>query len=183
MRYINTETGAWPLSIQDVRAALPNTLYKVPPEPYKQIFEAPIPRYNQVTEFVLESTPVLTHKGTYEQVWQIVRKFAPDSAEETAAIAEASALAQKQIIKQFDEALTAHLDKAAQSKRYDNRITCALRAGYMGPFQAEGQAFASWMDACNYQAYQVMSEVLSGTRNMPTVQEFIDSLPEMVWPA
>jgi hypothetical protein len=85
-------------------------------------------------------------------------------------------------MRKFDAALTTHLDSTAQARRYDNRITCAVRAGYPGPFQAEGQAFASWMDACNWQAYQVLAGVQSGSLTLPTVDEFIADLPEMVWP-
>lgn len=84
----------------------------------------------------------------------------------------------------FDAALTAHLDTTAQSRRYDNRITCAVRAGYSGPFQAEGQAFAAWMDACNAFAYTLLAEVQAGTRPLPdSTQALIDLLPPMVWPA
>lgn len=84
----------------------------------------------------------------------------------------------------FDNALTQHLDKTAQAKRYDNRISCALRAGYPGPFQAEGQAFAAWMDACNAQAYTLLAEVQSGVRPLPeSTNALIDALPPMVWPA
>lgn len=87
-------------------------------------------------------------------------------------------------IADFDAALTAHLDATAQARQYDNRITCALRAGYPGPFQAEGKAFAVWMDACNYTAYTLMQEVQAGTRPMPTTtQALIDALPPMVWPS
>lgn len=83
----------------------------------------------------------------------------------------------------FDAALTAHLDSTAQTKRYDNRITCALRAGYPGPFQAEGAAFALWMDQCNALAYTLLAEVQAGTRPLPdTTQVLIDLLPPMVWP-
>lgn len=83
----------------------------------------------------------------------------------------------------FDAALTAHLDSTAQTKRYDNRITCALRAGYPGPFQAEGAAFALWMDQCNALAYTLLAEVQAGTRPLPsTTQALIDLLPAMVWP-
>lgn len=85
-------------------------------------------------------------------------------------------------VEDYDKALTAHLDSTAQQRKYDNRITCALRAGYPGPFQAEGQAFATWMDSCNWQAYQVLSGVESGTLSMPTIEEFISDLPAMVWP-
>ena len=84
----------------------------------------------------------------------------------------------------FDAALTAHLDATAQARRYDNRITCAVRAGYPGPFQAEGAAFALWMDNCNVTAYTLLAEVQAGTRPLPsTTQALIDLLPPMVWPA
>lgn len=83
----------------------------------------------------------------------------------------------------FDAALVAHLDATARERRYDNRVTCALRAGYPGPFQAEGIAFASWMDQCNALAYQLLAEVVAGTRPMPdSPQALIDLMPAMVWP-
>ena len=86
-------------------------------------------------------------------------------------------------IAEFDAALVAHLDQVARERRYDNRITCAVRAGYPGPFQAEGQAFAEWMDGCNALAYQLLAEVMNGTRPMPdSPQALIDLLPAMVWP-
>ena len=83
----------------------------------------------------------------------------------------------------FEAALDRHLDATAQARRYDNRITCALRAGYPGPFQAEGQAFALWMDACNLAAYTLLAEVQAGTRPLPeNTQALIEALPPMVWP-
>ena len=83
----------------------------------------------------------------------------------------------------FGSALDAHLDTTAQQRRYDNRLTCALRAGYPGPFQAEGIAFAGWMDQCSALAYQLLAEVMQGTRPMPdSPQALIDLLPVMVWP-
>lgn len=82
----------------------------------------------------------------------------------------------------FTSALEANYDSMAQSKRYDNRLTCTLRAGYPGPFQAEGVAFAVWMDECNVYAYGVMEAVLGGARAMPTTEELISELPELVWP-
>lgn len=87
-------------------------------------------------------------------------------------------------IAEFESALDAHLDAKAQERRYENRISCALRAGYTGPFQAEGIAFASWMDDCNTLAYQLLAEVMGGQRPMPTdPQALIDLLPAMEWPA
>lgn len=81
-------------------------------------------------------------------------------------------------------AAVAHLDATARERRYDNRITCALRAGYPGPFQAEGIAFAAWMDQCNALAYQLLAEVVAGTRKMPEhPQELIALMSTMVWPS
>ena len=88
-----------------------------------------------------------------------------------------------QIVAEFDTALTDHLDSTAKQKRYDNRITCMVRAGFAGPFQAEGQAFATWCDNCNIMAYQMLAAVQAGTAPMPeSPQAFIATLPAMVWP-
>jgi hypothetical protein len=94
----------------------------------------------------------------------------------TAEQLEAEALAR------FISALESHYDTAAQSRRYDNRLTCALRAGYPGHFQAEGLAFAVWMDECNAYAYGQMALVQAGEREQPTPDELVAELPPMVWP-
>lgn len=84
----------------------------------------------------------------------------------------------------FDAALTAHLDATAQARKYDNRITCMVRAGFAGPYQAEAIAFAQWCDGCNAAAYQLMLDVQSGKKPMPSsVDAFLEALPVMVWPA
>lgn len=90
---------------------------------------------------------------------------------------------QARIFKRYEQALTDFLDREAQTKRYDNRITCAVRAGYVGPFQAEGQAFAVWMDTCNALGYQVFEEVKTGVRPLPSVADFLALMPAMTWPA
>ena len=79
-------------------------------------------------------------------------------------------------------ALEAHYDGVANQRRYDNRYTCALRAGYVSPFQAEGLAFAQWMDTCNAIAYTVMNECMAGQRELPTGDELVAEMPAMVWP-
>jgi hypothetical protein len=80
-------------------------------------------------------------------------------------------------------ALDAHFDATANQRRYRDRYTCSVRAGYVGPFQAEGVAFATWMDACNALGYQIMAEVKAGTRAIPTPAELVAAMPAMVWPA
>lgn len=105
------------------------------------------------------------------------------SDEERQAVADEWNAALQPTIADFDKALTAHLDKTAQARRYDNRITCMVRAGFAGPFQAEAVAFAQWADACNAQAYVLLAQLQAGAVALPkTTQEFIDMLPAMVWP-
>ena len=82
----------------------------------------------------------------------------------------------------YDAALTAHLDAEAQTRRYADRVSCSVRAGYAGPFQAEGIAFAQWMDRQNQIAYQMLEDFMTGLIPQPTVEEFIASLDVMVWP-
>ena len=82
----------------------------------------------------------------------------------------------------YVNALTNHLDSIAQSRNYDNRITCSVRAAYPGPYQAEGIAFGSWMDTVNQLGYQMVADYQAGLIPLPTVEEMIASLPAMVWP-
>ena len=79
-------------------------------------------------------------------------------------------------------AITNHLDSVAQTKYYDNRITCSVRAAYPGPYQAEGISFGTWMDTCNAAGYQILADYQAGLIPQPTIEELIAGLPEMVWP-
>jgi hypothetical protein len=87
-----------------------------------------------------------------------------------------------QRLQQCETALDNFLDATAKERRYNDRFTFALRAGYPGPWQAEGQAFAVWMDGVNAQAYQLLQDVQAGIVPMPTVAEFLATLPAFVWP-
>jgi hypothetical protein len=84
-------------------------------------------------------------------------------------------------VAEYTAALEAHYDKKAKERKYDNRYTCSIRAGYVGPFQAEGIAFAQWMDACNAACYTMLAAVAGGAP-MPTIEEVIAGLPELTWP-
>lgn len=178
MAYINTQTLQYPMSEQEIRNAYPNTSFAnpfVPPDDYQWVFPKPAPTYDALTQAVREIQPELIN-GKYQQVWEIV-----DLDAET--IAANQAAAQQALIAQYNAALDKHLDTTAQSKRYTDRFTCAIRAGFQGPYQAEGLAFGQWMDTCNQLAYQMLAEIEAGTRPMfASTDEFIAALPPMVWP-
>lgn len=185
MNYFNL-TNQTQHTESEIRSANPNTSFPqpfIPPTGYELVFPSPQPAHNPVAQSVREITPVLTSKGHYEQSWEVVELFT-DQVEKDAAIASSQVAAFQAAVIAFDTALTAHMDNTAKQRRYDNRITCAVRAGYSGPFQAEGAAFALWMDNCNALAYQMLAAVQAGTAPMPeSPQAFIDTLPVMVWPA
>lgn len=87
----------------------------------------------------------------------------------------------EQIIRMYTGALEDHYDQKAGEKGYDNRFTCALRAGYPGPFQQEGIRFAQWMDNCNYLGYQTLALVENGHIPLPSVEDFVESMPLFTW--
>jgi hypothetical protein len=85
--------------------------------------------------------------------------------------------------KEYDDALIDLFDRAAQTKQYDNRITCAMRASYTGPYQVEGAAFGKWMDDCYAKAYALQAAAARGEVAYPTAAELTASMPVMEWPA
>lgn len=89
----------------------------------------------------------------------------------------------QQTLLRFQAAHDAHLNSAARARRYDSIHTAALRAGYHGPYQAEGLAFAQWMDACNQTGYQILADVQSGTMAVPaSTDAYLAMLPELALP-
>ena len=80
------------------------------------------------------------------------------------------------------QTLNDHLNAVATQRRYDDRFTCSLRAGFPGPFQAEGLAFAAFMDECNMVGYSMMKRAKAGEIPVPTDAELIAAMPVMVWP-
>ncbi|MDQ1817301.1 hypothetical protein RBA41_28745 [Massilia sp. CCM 9210] len=83
---------------------------------------------------------------------------------------------------EYTAALEATYDAKAAERGYDSRLTCALRAGYAGPFQKEATVFAIWMDSCNAKAYSIMGQVLRGEIKYPTVVALLAMMPTMAWP-
>lgn len=89
--YIKTTDGSYPLSEQDVRNAHPNVSGPMPYQGYAWVFPVPQPSHNAVTQMVRETTPVLTSKGTWEQAWEVVKRYATQAEEDAAVAADRSA--------------------------------------------------------------------------------------------
>lgn len=134
------------------------------------LVDAEQPAFNPATHTVRHQAPV-RDGARYVRGWTVV-ELSPLQIQAN----------QDALIGTYTSAMDRLFDETAQQKNYDNRVTATLRAGYPGPFQAEGIAFGTWMDTCYAMGYQIMAEVLAGQRPMPTVDEFLALLPTMEWP-
>lgn len=121
---------------------------------------------------IVEPSAPVKKAGKWYMGWS-VREMTPAELEQRNA----------QTIAEYTAFLEGKFDAAAISKRYDNRLTCALRAAYPGPFQAEGAAFGSWMDECNAIAYALLLKVMAGEAEAPTTEQLWAMMPEIVWPS
>lgn len=145
------------------------------PEGIVYVHPTSTPAFDPLTQGVRITTPI-KEGSKWVTVWEVY-----ELDEDT--VAANLRVQNQELVDLYDQHLTRHLDQVARTKRYDSRITCALRAGYPGPFQAEGQAFALWMEECNQLAYQWWAEIEAGTRPMfSTPEEFIAQLPPFSWP-
>ena len=107
--------------------------------------------------------------GKPPEGWAVFEQVSPEPTEQ-------------EIQDALTRSLNTHLDSVAAQRRYDSRFTCALRAGFPGPFQAEGLAFAAFMDECNMVGYTMMKRARAGEIPIPTAAELIAAMPPMVWP-
>lgn len=173
-KYLDLLTFSYPRMEWDIKAENRNTIFPIPFEPtdrYVEVKSSPLPTYNPLTHKVVETFPRLAD-GNYYEVWVLQ------------ALAEGEvAMMIDTLRREYDQKLGAYMDRVAGQRSYESRITAAVRAGYPGPFQAEGIAFASWMDHCNAACYQIMADVISGKRPLMTFEALVAELPAMVWPA
>lgn len=128
------------------------------------------PTYNTMTErlvqdYILDEAVVVTR-------WQIVPLTAEEQADRVT-----------QIIQTLGQAVKVHLDTVVQIRDYDSITSACTYATSARPdYQADGQACVNWRDAVWPYVYQVQDDVQAGNRAIPTAEELIAELPELVWP-
>ena len=194
--YINSLTGAYLISEQQIRAANPNTSFGQPfvaPEPYKVVFPAPAPDYNPLTQYTVEDAPVLTVKGHWEQTWVVLPRFTEYTddqdvvhtvAEQEAAAIAADAAAKTQAFVVLVTTTTqARLDDFAKTRNYDGILSaCTYASSSVLKFKTEGQYCVDSRDATWATLYTIMGQVQAGQRPMPTPEEILSELPVLTWP-
>lgn len=118
----------------------------------------------------------------------VTREIVPLTEEE---LAERAAVREQQardeaaqVQRELTDAVQRHLDQQAQAHGYDGIQSAALRAALPNsPFHLEGVAYGEWMDAVWSRCYAIQAEVAAGERPVPTAENLIAELPELVLPA
>jgi hypothetical protein len=86
------------------------------------------------------------------------------------------------IQKVLTNAVQAYMDTKAQERGYDNIHTaCSYANSTDEVFKAEGTACLAWRDSVWRKCYNILDEVKTGKRAIPTLEEVIAELPVLVW--
>lgn len=88
---------------------------------------------------------------------------------------------QAQIQVDLTNAVQHVLDSKAQELLYDNCLSvCSYIDTGVAKFDAEGKAFRAWRSAVWAKGYEILAQVQSGERTIPTEEELIAELPDLV---
>lgn len=89
---------------------------------------------------------------------------------------------QAMIQAQLTAAVQNWMDKTVQARNYDNIHTaCTYVNSTDETFKAEGTACLAWRDEVWRSCYNILNDVLSGQREIPTEEELIAELPKLEW--
>lgn len=89
------------------------------------------------------------------------------------------------IIKTITASLQYHLDEKAREYGYDNIYTAVSYADEPSvlEFQIEGKAFREWRSLFWLESNRIKSEVINGTRDMPSLEDLLSELPKLNLPS
>lgn len=121
------------------------------------------PTYNRFTEKLVDTN------GTVDNA--IVYEIVPLSLEEKVAVMTQHA---KDIVSEVDR----FMDKAIVTiKGYDSRDSIGKFLVQGNPFYGECSKIAIWVANCYATCFTIQAAITTGKREIPTVQEVVDSLP------
>lgn len=132
------------------------------------------PDYDRMTQAVSETNPVYSiERQRWEQTWEIV-SLTPEQ------IAANHQALQDRIV----AATQVRLDTFAQTRGYDSILSaCTYTTSSITKFQFEAQYCVRARDETWATLHQIMAEITSGKRPIPTGYEDIEAdLPMLAWP-
>ena len=86
------------------------------------------------------------------------------------------------LMKTYENAVQEYLDKKAQERGYDNTYTClSYLFSTDETWRTESNSFNEWRDKVWKKCHEILGFVISGQREIPTIEELISQLPEIDW--
>lgn len=83
---------------------------------------------------------------------------------------------------QFTKAVQKWMDAKAQERGYDNIISaCTYVYSSDAVFAKEGAAAKEWRDKVWRYCYDVVAQVVGGSRSIPSTSELLAELPKLEW--
>lgn len=140
---------------------------------YGWLSETPIPgRETEVAPPSAEKIPAGSAANFTGYTWVVVPYVPPPPPDPNA---EARALGLQ---------LAMHLDLKVREREYDDMKAAVTYAMSTVPrYRADGLACLEWRDAAWVQFEQILEQVQSGARPLPTYDELIAELPALEWPS
>ena len=90
-------------------------------------------------------------------------------------------------LEDYRVAIRDYVDATAQTRNYDNAVSCASYVNSTNPqWAAEAQAFVAWRDAVWAYVFAELAKVENGQREQPTIEQFMAELVATVpmeWPS
>lgn len=83
-------------------------------------------------------------------------------------------------VKAMEEAIEDHINTTVKARGYNSQDSIAKYLVSGNPFYAECTAISLWIGSVWVYSHQVQADVMAGTRTMPTIEELIAELPELV---
>lgn len=78
----------------------------------------------------------------------------------------------------FTSEIQLWLNEEAKTKGYDSILSACSYAGYINPFQIEGQKFGAWRSDVWTQGYIILDEVKNSVRTIPNIEDLLLELPQ-----
>lgn len=86
------------------------------------------------------------------------------------------------IVSQYTEVAQRRLDEFARTRNYTNILAAVTYASSsVQKFKSEAKCAIEARDATWGKCYEILSEVESGDRDIPTIDEFLAELPVLQW--
>ena len=123
------------------------------------------------------------NKGRYAAKWQLVHEYAlanPSMVEREVVPLDPEP-SDSEIQAELTKFIQGHLDRKAKELLYDSCLSvCSYVDTGIAKFDDEGKAFRSWRSKVWAKGYEILDAVKSGERSIPSKDELLAELPDLV---